>query len=59
MKLWCTFTNEQIDLDLRTETAKQYLRENFNHLALNGISIIRLDALGYVVKKTGYKLFYG
>lgn len=51
VKLWCTFTNEQIDLDLRTETAKRYLRENFNRLALNGISIIRLDALGYVVKK--------
>ncbi len=57
VKLWCTFTNEQIDLDLRTETAKQYLRENFNHLALNGISIIRLDALGYVVKKRDTSCF--
>lgn len=57
VKLWCTFTNEQIDLDLRTETAKQYLRDNFNHLALNGISIIRLDALGYVVKKLDTSCF--
>ena len=51
VKLWCTFTKEQVDLDLRTQTAKDYLRKNFNHLASNGIDIIRLDALGYVVKK--------
>lgn len=51
VKLWCTFTQEQIDLDISAETTKKYLKENFNFLASKGINVIRLDALGYVIKK--------
>ncbi|WP_026891987.1 sucrose phosphorylase [Lacrimispora aerotolerans] len=51
VRLWCTFTQEQIDLDIRTNATKEYLKNSFHFLASKGINVIRLDALGYAVKK--------
>lgn len=57
INLWCTFTQEQIDLDIRTEATKNYLKESVNFLASKGINVIRLDALGYVIKKMDTSCF--
>jgi len=57
VNLWCTFTQEQIDLDIRTEATKNYLKESVNFLASKGINVIRLDALGYVIKKRDSSCF--
>ena len=57
VNLWCTFTQEQIDLDIRTEATKDYLKNSVNFLASKGINVIRLDALGYVIKKRDTSCF--
>ncbi|BCG61532.1 sucrose phosphorylase [Paenibacillus sp. URB8-2] len=57
-KIWCTFDEEQIDLNLYTETTKQFVREQLRGLAERGASIIRLDAFAYATKKPGTSCFF-
>lgn len=57
-KIWCTFSEEQLDLDLRSETAWNFVRESMERMAENGIRIIRLDAFAYAVKKRGGSCFF-
>jgi len=54
---WCTFTKEQVDLDFCNEEVKNFLKEYIIKLAQNGIKIIRLDAVGYTIKKRGTNSF--
>lgn len=49
-KVWCTFDEQQIDLDVTTETTKKFVRDNLTFLAGKGASIIRLDAFAYANK---------
>jgi len=55
--LWCTFTKSQIDIDVNNHQVKKLLRSYINNLAQNKINIIRLDAVGYVIKKRGTPSF--
>ncbi|HFC76979.1 MAG TPA: sucrose phosphorylase [Candidatus Moranbacteria bacterium] len=55
--IWCTFTEEQIDLDTYNENVKEILKNYIFNLAKNGIKLIRLDAVGYAVKKRGTNCF--
>jgi len=55
--LWCTFTKEQADLDVYNEDVKKLLEEYIVKLTQNGIKIIRLDAVGYLIKKRGTSSF--
>lgn len=57
-KVWCTFDEQQIDLDVTTETTRQFIKENLEHLAKHGASIIRLDAFAYANKKIGTNCFF-
>lgn len=57
-KLWCTFDEQQIDLDVTTETTKKFIRDNLLFLAEKGASIIRLDAFAYANKKIGSNCFF-
>ncbi|MDT3425419.1 sucrose phosphorylase [Paenibacillus forsythiae] len=57
-KIWCTFDEEQIDLNLYTETTKQFVKEQLQGLAERGASIIRLDAFAYATKKPGTSCFF-
>lgn len=61
-KVWTTFMfsdePEQIDLDLGSRTARRFLEESIAFLAGNGIRVIRLDAVGYVIKKPGTSCFF-
>jgi len=57
-KVWCTFGEEQIDLNLASETGKRFVRENMESLCRHGISLLRLDAVGYVTKKAGTSCFF-
>ncbi len=57
-QVWCTFDEEQIDLDVRTETTKDFIKENLVNLASHGAAIIRLDAFAYAVKKRGTNCFF-
>ncbi len=62
VKLWTTFgkTNpsEQIDVDIHSETAKTLFRDILSNFSRNGVKIVRLDAVGYVIKKPGTSCFF-
>jgi sucrose phosphorylase len=59
--IWTTFgfggRVEQIDLDLASEATRELIRGWFEWFAGHGVSIVRLDAVGYVVKKPGTSCF--
>ncbi len=57
-KVWCTFDEEQIDLDVTTATTRRFIQENLEQLAEHGASIIRLDAFAYANKKIGTNCFF-
>lgn len=57
-KVWCTFDEQQIDLDVTTETTRTFIRDNLLFLADKGASIIRLDAFAYANKKIGTNCFF-
>lgn len=57
-KVWCTFDEEQIDIDVRTDTAKRFIQENLAFLAQKGAAVIRLDAFAYATKKAGTSCFF-
>jgi sucrose phosphorylase len=56
--VWCTFDEEQIDINCYSETGKLFLKENLEYLAKRGISIIRLDAFAYATKKRNTNCFF-
>ncbi|KAA3647740.1 MAG: sucrose phosphorylase [Chloroflexi bacterium] len=60
--VWTTFgkvtPSEQIDLDIHSETTRQLLTEFFENFARNQVKIVRLDAVGYVIKKLGTSSFF-
>lgn len=61
-KVWTTFgktdPSEQIDLDVHSEKVKQLLTEFFLNFKKNNVKIVRLDAVGYVIKKLGTSCFF-
>lgn len=57
-KVWCTFDEQQIDLDVTTVTTQKFITDNLTFLAEKGASIIRLDAFAYANKKIGTNCFF-
>ncbi len=57
-KIWCTFGEEQIDLNLESSCGKRFVKENLETLCRHGISIVRMDAVGYTTKKAGTSCFF-
>lgn len=59
--IWTTFgfggRVEQIDLDLTSRATRTLIRGWFEWFATHGVAIVRLDAVGYVVKKPGTSCF--
>ena len=55
--LWTTFTGEQIDIDVHHIEGRRYLDSVLSRLHASGVSAIRLDAVGYAVKKAGTSCF--
>ena len=54
---WTTFTPQQIDIDVRHPQGRAYLEAILGQLAANGVGTIRLDAVGYAIKKPGTRCF--
>lgn len=54
---WTTFTAEQIDIDVHHPRGREYLDRVLEIFAANGVSIVRLDAIGYAIKKPGSSCF--
>ncbi len=57
-KVWCTFDEEQIDINVTSETAQQFIRDNLIDLCKHGLAMIRLDAFAYATKKAGTSCFF-
>ena len=57
-KVWCTFDEEQIDINCPSDTAKKFLVDNLTGMAKRGAAIIRLDAFAYATKKAGTSCFF-
>lgn len=57
-KIWCTFAEEQLDLNIEAKVVKEFIKESLEFLADKGASIIRLDAFAYAVKKAGSSCFF-
>ncbi|MNC21584.1 Sucrose phosphorylase [compost metagenome] len=61
-RVWTTFgktdPSEQIDLDIGSEKTKELLTRFFENFQKNNIKIVRLDAVGYVIKKRGTSCFF-
>lgn len=61
-KVWTTFgksdPSEQIDLDVNSEKVKQLLTVFFLNFKKNNVKIVRLDAVGYIIKKLGTSCFF-
>jgi sucrose phosphorylase len=55
--VWVTFTPQQIDLDVGRPRVRAYLREVLSALAAGGVSVVRMDAVGYAVKTPGTSSF--
>lgn len=55
--LWTTFTSKQIDIDVQHPQGRNYLDAILRTLSENGVTMIRLDAVGYAIKKAGTSCF--
>lgn len=57
-KLWCTFSEEQVDLDVTKPVTKDFFRSTLCELCEKGASILRLDAFAYAIKKPDSSCFF-
>jgi sucrose phosphorylase len=55
--LWTTFTPQQIDIDVQHPQGRAYLLRILDTLAAHGVRMVRLDAVGYAIKKPGTSCF--
>ena len=55
--VWTTFTPQQIDVDVRSNLTRDYLRSILDALSSAGVTMIRMDAVGYAVKTPGTTSF--
>jgi len=55
--VWTTFTGAQVDIDVSAPQAQYYLDAVLDALAAAGVSLIRMDAVGYAVKTAGTSCF--
>ena len=57
-KLWCSFSSEQIDVDIDAPVTRDYIMRNLRQLGEKGISVVRMDAYGYITKVLGTNCFF-
>ena len=55
--LWTTFTAQQIDIDVEHAQGRAYLESVLHQLAAAGVGMVRLDAVGYAIKRAGTACF--
>jgi sucrose phosphorylase len=54
---WTTFTPQQIDIDVQHPEGQAYLQSILGRFRDAGVRMIRLDAVGYAIKKGGTSCF--
>ena len=56
-RVWCTFTERQIDLNYESPQTYRLMEQYMAFLAARGVKLFRLDAFGYTTKKIGSSCF--
>jgi len=56
-EFWTTFSEHQIDIDIKSDIGKKYIESIIETFATAGVKMIRLDAIGYCIKKPGTSCF--
>jgi len=60
--VWTTFgkedPSEQVDLNIHSKGVRQLFIDIFKHFNEQKINIVRLDAVGYIIKKLGTSCFF-
>ncbi len=57
-KIWCTFGEEQMDLNMNSDITWKFVERSLECLMKHGASIIRLDAFAFATKKLGTSCFF-
>jgi sucrose phosphorylase len=57
-KIWCTFDQEQIDLDYNSPKTREVMRKFLIRLSRNRPKMIRLDAIAYITIEIGTNCFF-
>lgn len=61
-RVWTTFgkenPSEQIDIDINSEKTRKLLTEFLVNFSKQNVKIVRLDAVGYIIKKLGTSCFF-
>ncbi|WP_240789670.1 alpha-amylase family glycosyl hydrolase [Pseudomonas leptonychotis] len=52
-RVWCTFTERQIDLNYESPLTYQLMERYLAFLTARGVKLFRLDAFGYTTKRIG------
>jgi sucrose phosphorylase len=55
--IWTTFTGNQVDLNVEHPETRRYFESVLDRLAAAGVRLVRVDAVGYAVKKAGTPSF--
>lgn len=55
--LWTTFTPQQLDIDVESAQGAAYIRAILQQFQSAGVRLIRLDAVGYAIKRAGTSCF--
>jgi len=55
--VWTTFTDQQVDIDVENELGWRYLTGILDRFHDAGVGIVRLDAVGYAIKRAGTSCF--
>jgi sucrose phosphorylase len=60
-RVWTTFGtdtwSEQIDLDVTSSATREFIADSLRFFAAQRVRVVRLDAVGYVIKKPGTSCF--
>ncbi len=56
-RVWCTFTEKQIDLNYESDLTYRLMEDYIRFLTERGVKLLRLDAFGYTTKRIGTSCF--
>lgn len=56
-RVWCTFTERQIDLNYNSDKTYALMEDYIRFLTSKGVKLLRLDAFGYTTKRIGTSCF--
>lgn len=55
--VWTTFTDKQVDIDVWSPSGRAYWQRLLEVFSESGVTMIRLDAAGYAIKRAGTSCF--